>query len=181
MKISSWEEYRKKAIVTAIYPIEFRIIYPTLGLIDETNEFYEKVIGGAKKSELIKECGDTLWYTAVLISDLELDISSIFSDAKDIVAQENKPADITEVSVRMINSAATICGLVKKWIRDENCGPMSDNRLTDIEFELCIYMSNMLYACEALGVQWNEVAEVNIEKLYSRKKRGKLTGSGDDR
>jgi hypothetical protein len=39
----------------------------------------------------------------------------------------------------------------------------------------------MLYICKELGCTWQEVAQKNIDKLFDRKQRGKIKGSGDNR
>ena len=69
-----------KALETAVYSPEYKIVYPTLGLSGEAGEVADKVKkvlrdnGGAftdeKKEEIMKELGDVLWYVAVLAEDL---------------------------------------------------------------------------------------------------------------
>lgn len=69
---------------------------------------------------------------------------------------------------------------VKKIIRDHG-GVLSDDMRNSIIDELsdCMwYIANM---CELLGTSMHDVAEYNIAKLFSRKERGVLTGSGDKR
>ena len=71
-------EYQTKARQTAIYPFEFAVIYPTLGLAGEAGEVAEKVkkvirdnCGKFDSNDLIiKELGDVLWYLANLAEDL---------------------------------------------------------------------------------------------------------------
>lgn len=104
-------EYQQKALETAIYPKEQKIIYPTLGLTGEAGEVSDKVkkvlrdnnglFSDDKKAELAKEIGDVLWYCATLANDL--------------------------------------------------------------------------------GYTLEEVAQVNIDKLNSRKERGVISGNGDNR
>jgi len=81
-------EYQNKAKSTAIYPLEYVIIYPTLGLCGESGEVAEKIKkwlrdgGGSvlpeEKLELLKkELGDVLWYLANLADDLGLSLQEI--------------------------------------------------------------------------------------------------------
>lgn len=80
-------EYQEKALETAIYPKEFKIIYPTLGLTGESGECADKVKkvirdGNAeftdeKKSEIAKEIGDVLWYCANLANDIGYTLDTI--------------------------------------------------------------------------------------------------------
>lgn len=80
--------YQEQAIKTAIYPNEFKIIYPTIGLAGETGEIAEKIkkiirdesinsISQDKLQDLKKELGDVLWYIAVLATDLNLNLNDI--------------------------------------------------------------------------------------------------------
>lgn len=76
----TFNDYQTQAATTAIYPESAKYIYPTLGLCGEAGEVAEKVkkiirdSNGAfteeKKSEIIKEVGDVLWYIAALLTDL---------------------------------------------------------------------------------------------------------------
>ncbi|MCS6961396.1 MAG: nucleoside triphosphate pyrophosphohydrolase family protein [Deltaproteobacteria bacterium] len=68
----------------------------------------------------------------------------------------------------------------KKLIRD-NGGVMSREFKEAITLELgdiLWYLSNL---CSELKISLDEVAKKNLEKLLSRKERGKLRGSGDNR
>jgi len=72
--------YQLKAAETAIYPREYSIIYPTLGLTGEAGEVADKVKkvirdkGGVfdeeTKEKIAYELGDVLWYAAALAGDL---------------------------------------------------------------------------------------------------------------
>lgn len=108
----SLDEFQGHALETAVYPEEYRVIYPALGLAGEAGEAADKVKkilrgddGGVwteeKKRAVALECGDVLWYVATLAWDL--------------------------------------------------------------------------------GYSLQEIGEMNYEKLMSRKKRGTLGGSGDER
>lgn len=77
----TFEEYQIKARSTAIYPnIGNNYIYPTLGLVGEAGEVAEKikkiirdnkgVISEEKKTEIIKELGDVMWYVANLSEEI---------------------------------------------------------------------------------------------------------------
>lgn len=80
-------EYQQKALETAIYPEEQKIIYPTLGMCGEAGEVADKVkkvirdnnqdFTPLKKAELAKEIGDVLWYCATLAHDLGYTLEQI--------------------------------------------------------------------------------------------------------
>jgi NTP pyrophosphatase (non-canonical NTP hydrolase) len=71
-------DYQRKAESTAVYPDEYRILYPTLGLAGEAGEVADKVKKVYRdgepsmfyKEELAKELGDVLWYISILARDL---------------------------------------------------------------------------------------------------------------
>jgi NTP pyrophosphatase (non-canonical NTP hydrolase) len=76
-----FNEYQRKALVTAIYPeIGFGFVYPALGLSGEVGEISEKVkkicrdknghVSNEDKDLLIKEVGDVLWYLSALAIEL---------------------------------------------------------------------------------------------------------------
>lgn len=80
-------EYQQKALETALYPQEFKIIYPALGLTGEAGECADKVkkvirdnnkeFTCEKKLEIAKEIGDVLWYCATLANDIGFSLETI--------------------------------------------------------------------------------------------------------
>lgn len=75
----SLNEYQEAALETAMYPEEFKIIYPALGIAGEAGEVADKVkkvirdygsFTAERKREIVKEIGDVLWSCAVLANDL---------------------------------------------------------------------------------------------------------------
>jgi NTP pyrophosphatase (non-canonical NTP hydrolase) len=69
---------------------------------------------------------------------------------------------------------------VKKIIRDDG-GKVSDLKKQEIEKELGDVLWYVSQIATEIGLSLNDVAEKNIEKLYSRLERGKISGSGDNR
>jgi NTP pyrophosphatase (non-canonical NTP hydrolase) len=75
-----FNEYQDRAITTAIYPNELKVIYPALGVNGEAGEIAEKVkkayrddggnITPSVRAGLLAEIGDVLWYLAALSRDL---------------------------------------------------------------------------------------------------------------
>lgn len=81
-------EYQIEALKTAVYPKEYKVIYPALGLAGEAGETVDKVkkvlrgdSGGAWTEERRKavalELGDVLWYVATLAWDLGLSLEDV--------------------------------------------------------------------------------------------------------
>lgn len=113
-------EYQGAALATAVYPENYKIVYPALGMNGEAGEVAEKV---------------------------------------------------------------------KKVIRDYSAGTDENGAIvlpnSSIRVELAKEIGDVLWYCATLandlGFTLEEIGEMNIEKLQSRKERGKLGGSGDNR
>lgn len=69
---------------------------------------------------------------------------------------------------------------VKKLIRDKD-GVIDDEFKDEIEKELGDVLWYISQLSTELGLEMDDVAEKNIEKLYSRLDRGVIGGSGDNR
>ena len=88
-------EYQEAALTTAVYPEQFRVIYPALGMNGEAGEVADKikkvirdtafstdaegaiVLSNDKRIELAKEIGDVLWYCATLSYDLGFKLDDV--------------------------------------------------------------------------------------------------------
>ncbi len=82
-------EYQKNALETAVYPEQYKIIYPALGLSEEAGEVAGKVkkwlrgddglglISEERKEALKLEMGDVLWYLAALSKDLGFSLGDV--------------------------------------------------------------------------------------------------------
>lgn len=75
--------YQDEARKTAIYPNNYKVTYPLLGLTGEVGEFankYKKVIRDGitlDRKDLESELGDILWYLSNLASDLGISLDAI--------------------------------------------------------------------------------------------------------
>ncbi len=84
-------EYQQAARTTALYPVEVRVLYPTLKLAGEAGEVAEKLgklmrdegylpgtqLSDAQRAALAAELGDVLWYVANLAADLGLSLEEV--------------------------------------------------------------------------------------------------------
>jgi NTP pyrophosphatase (non-canonical NTP hydrolase) len=68
----------------------------------------------------------------------------------------------------------------KKAIRDDG-GLVTDERREAIAKELGDVLWYVAQVASELGLELDEIAQVNLAKLLSRQRRGVLAGSGDDR
>jgi len=69
---------------------------------------------------------------------------------------------------------------VKKIMRDHD-GQVTDEYREILKKELGDVMWYLASMAHELGLDLNEIAKANLEKLASRKERGVLGGDGDDR
>ena len=79
-------EYQQAALETAVYPEQYNIIYPALGMTGEAGEVADKVkkvirdygsLTSERKREIVKEIGDVLWYCATLANDLGYSLEEV--------------------------------------------------------------------------------------------------------
>lgn len=80
-------EYQSLALETAIYPKDYKVIYPALGIAGEAGECSDKIkkvirdnngkFTYEKKQEIAKEIGDVLWYCAALANDIDYSLDEI--------------------------------------------------------------------------------------------------------
>lgn len=84
MDLNTYQELARK---TKMYPDEYKIIYPALGLAGEVGEVCEKIKkilrdkGGNftddSKEAILCELGDVTWYIANICSDLGLKMDDV--------------------------------------------------------------------------------------------------------
>ena len=80
----------------------------------------------------------------------------------------------------LADESGEVVGKIKKVMRDQG-GTLNEENRKEIGKELGDVLWYIAQMATELGLDMNEIAEGNIEKLYSRMERGKLQGSGDNR
>ena len=80
----------------------------------------------------------------------------------------------------LANEAGEVAGKIKKIFRDKD-GEIGESERTALKGELGDVLWYLAQVCTELDLSLDEVAEHNIEKLYSRLERGKIGGDGDNR
>jgi NTP pyrophosphatase (non-canonical NTP hydrolase) len=150
-------DYQTQSRDTAMYRDRDRNLwYPTLGLVGEIAEYLT-----AAESEKIKEAGDVAWYCSQLCSEAGLNLEIIIRPVKELEA-------ITTV-------LGQLAECVKKLYRDRN-GEVSDK-----DRAIVTHSVNQIWNHCIPSKDQSMILSTNITKLQSRKERGVLGGSGDDR
>ena len=80
----------------------------------------------------------------------------------------------------LTNEAGEVAGKIKKIFRDKD-GVIAEADREALKGELGDVLWYLAQVCTELDLSLDEVAEHNIEKLYSRLERGKIGGDGDNR
>ena len=80
------------------------------------------------------------------------------------------------------NEAGEVLGKVKKWLRgDDGEGVMSVQRRQALKEELGDVLWYLAVLAHDLDLELDDIAQINVEKLKSRKARGMIKGDGDTR
>jgi len=173
----NYKEYSEQAISTAIYPGKGNnIIYPVLGLVGETGEVCEKFFITANADELLKELGDVFWYVNAICYEVDIDFNKVVIDRLCVNGIGITKKWLMQLSI----CVAKIAEKTKKLIRDGN-GAVTDDYKKFIEEQIGAVVSTLIVICDNSNVNVDDVLQKNIDKLFSRKERGKLQGSGDNR
>ncbi len=80
----------------------------------------------------------------------------------------------------LVNEAGEVAGKIKKIFRDKS-GEISEADRDALKQELGDVLWYLTQICTNLGLTLEEVAEANLDKLFSRLERGKIQGDGDHR
>ena len=95
-------------------------------------------------------------------------------------AEYPREAWLAYPALGLAGEAGEVAEHAKKTIRDD-AGKISDERRAAMSKELGDVLWYVAQLATELGLDLNEIAGQNLEKLFSRQQRGVLSGSGDDR
>jgi NTP pyrophosphatase (non-canonical NTP hydrolase) len=88
--------------------------------------------------------------------------------------------DMTYPALGLCGEAGEVAEKVKKTLRDDG-GVLSDERREALSRELGDVLWYLSQLATEAGLDLEEIAAENLDKLLSRQERGVLRGSGDDR
>lgn len=87
-------------------------------------------------------------------------------------------------TLALSDEAGEVAGKIKKLIRDKHKftpAELDDEERQELKKEIGDVLWYVAMFSEEIGFSLQEVAEANLEKLQSRKERGAIGGSGDNR
>jgi NTP pyrophosphatase (non-canonical NTP hydrolase) len=95
-------------------------------------------------------------------------------------AEYPREAWLAYPALGLAGEAGEVAEHAKKAIRDDG-GKVTDERRAKMAKELGDVLWYVAQLASELGLDLDQIAQGNLEKLLSRQSRGVLSGSGDDR
>jgi len=95
-------------------------------------------------------------------------------------AEYPREAWLAYPALGLAGEAGEVAEHAKKAIRDDG-GAIREERRAAMSKELGDVLWYVAQLASELGLELDEIAEANLQKLLSRQRRGVLSGSGDDR
>lgn len=102
------------------------------------------------------------------------------SRSRETAVYPNAGSNYVYPTLGLSGEAGEVAEKVKKVLRDKG-GRIEDDTRAAVEKELGDVLWYVAQLATELGLDLGAVAEKNLAKLASRKERGVLTGSGDNR
>ncbi len=95
-------------------------------------------------------------------------------------------AKVTYTLLGLAGEVGELCNKLKKLYRDHGATQLSiftipATVIYDLEKEIGDVLWYVAALCSDLGLELNDIGIQNLDKLSSRKERGKIKGEGDDR
>tara|TARA_R110002110_G_scaffold82258_1_gene213824 strand:+ start:763 stop:1155 length:393 start_codon:yes stop_codon:yes gene_type:complete len=118
-------------------------------------------------------------YDKVIIS--EVITPDLYENLAGQTAIFPKEKALEYLALGMTSEAGEVAGKVKKLIRDGEDVEGFELKKIAIASEIGDVLWYCAMMAKEVGVPLNDIMKENLKKLHSRKERGKLSGSGDDR
>lgn len=100
--------------------------------------------------------------------------------ARQTAIYPNKDNNFIYPTLGLVGEAGEVAEKIKKVIRDNN-GIITQEKKEEIKKELGDVLWYIANLAHELNIDLEDVAEGNIEKLFSRMERDKVHGDGDNR
>ncbi|HHE67509.1 MAG TPA: hypothetical protein ENL33_00385 [Candidatus Parcubacteria bacterium] len=109
-----------------------------------------------------------------------MDFSQYQKQSRKTAIYPNKGNNFIYPALGLAGESGEVAEKIKKILRDKN-GAAGEEEREEIKKEL----GDVLWYLSQLATEFDlgleEVARANLEKIFSRKKRGRIQGSGDNR
>jgi NTP pyrophosphatase (non-canonical NTP hydrolase) len=109
-----------------------------------------------------------------------MDFETYQKMSRETAIYPNQGSNFIYPTLGLSGESGEVAEKIKKVLRDHN-GIIDDPKRMEIQKELGDVLWYVAQLATELGLSMNSIAEKNIEKLFSRKERSVITGSGDNR
>ena len=109
-----------------------------------------------------------------------MDLNDYQRESRKTALYPNVGSNAIYPTLGLVGEAGEVADKVKKILRDKR-GIFDKDSKDAIKFELGDVLWYVSQLASELGYELEDVANANLQKLNSRKIRGKIGGSGDDR
>jgi NTP pyrophosphatase (non-canonical NTP hydrolase) len=167
---SEYESFQKRSCLRAD---GFSSVYYTLGLVEEAAEVMEVVRTESSVIDVVKECGDVLWYATGLLRNFNLSLESFTgSSFSTLQADDENP------EINLMLTVGALAGRIKKFER----GDYDERKLEECVQQLVPKVFSSLQTILAgSGQSLQHAAECNVNKIEKRLKTGSIMGDGSNR
>ena len=134
-----------------------------------------------RKEAISKELGDCCWYLSNLCSDADCDLQVCYEMKSSSQTQRVRMMEWPQLVLHMNRCASLLSEALESWYYDYACRLGERSRFIAISHNV-----TKIFVCiEELAIRCDctleDIYVGNIEKLLSRKERGKIKGDGDNR
>jgi len=109
-----------------------------------------------------------------------MDFNYYQNRARETAIYPNMGSEFTYPALGLVGEAGEIANKLKKVIRDKS-GVLSEEVRESVSDELGDVLWYVAQLATEMGTDLDTIAQKNIDKLSSRKERGVIAGSGDNR
>src|SRR3989344_3816453 len=109
-----------------------------------------------------------------------MELNGFQKRALEFAVYPNQGNNLPYAVLGLCGEAGEVAEKLKKLIRDHD-GKLDDEYREKMAKELSDVLWYVSTTARELGYSLDEIGEMNIEKLLSRKERNKIQGSGNDR
>lgn len=109
-----------------------------------------------------------------------MNLNTYQEQARSTAIYPNLGSNIIYPSLGICGESGEIAEKVKKIVRDDG-GVVTDVKREGIAFELGDLLWYVSQLAAEIDYSLEDIAQMNLDKLFSRKERGVISGSGDNR